>query len=197
MLTSGDSYSTGTLPGAGSLRCSDCGFAVSLMALDAVPECPHCGCQRFSRASIFSDVGSETDPGLQAPEPPPSLDGLRRRAQEPGDYLGLIDDDRVTLIPLTREWTRLGRSVAADVRLDDPTVSRRHAILVRQPDGVRILDDRSLNGIYVNGEKREWSSVADGDQLMIGRYQLVFISVTGGEQGETLAPADAAAIAGV
>lgn len=197
MLTSGDSYSTGTLPGAGSLRCSDCGFAVSLMASDEVPECPRCGSRSFSRASIFSDVGAETDPGLQTTEPLPSLEGLRRRTQQPGDYLGLVDDDRVTLIPLTREWTRLGRSVAADVRLDDPTVSRRHAILVRQPDGVRILDDRSLNGIYVNGEQREWSRISDGDRLMIGRYQLVFISVPQAGQATGPAAADAAALAGV
>ena len=54
---------------------------------------------------------------------------------------------------LTREWTRIGRSLAADVRFDDPTVSRRHALIVRQPDGVRLLDDRSLNGVFVNGAR--------------------------------------------
>ena len=56
-------------------------------------------------------------------------------------------------VPLTREWTRIGRSLAADVRFDDPTVSRRHALIVRQADGVRVLDDRSLNGVFVNGER--------------------------------------------
>ena len=56
-------------------------------------------------------------------------------------------------MPLTREWTRIGRSLAADVRFDDPTVSRRHALIVRHPDGVRLLDDRSLNGVFVNGAR--------------------------------------------
>ncbi len=56
-------------------------------------------------------------------------------------------------VALTREWTRIGRSLAADVRFDDPTVSRRHALIVRHPDGVRLLDDRSLNGVFVNGAR--------------------------------------------
>ena len=60
-------------------------------------------------------------------------------------------------MPVSREWTRIGRSLAADVRFDDSTVSRRHALIVSQADGVRVLDDRSLNGVYVNGRRVEWS----------------------------------------
>ena len=78
---------------------------------------------------------------------------------------------------LTREWTRIGRSLTGDVRLDDPTVSRRHALLGRQPDGVRLLDDRSLNGVFVNGERVEWTILQDGDEIEIGRYRLNFISL--------------------
>ncbi len=70
-------------------------------------------------------------------------------------------------------WTRIGRSVAADIRLDDPSVSRRHALIVSEPDeSLRILDDRSLNGVFVNGEEVEWGKLADGDELTIGRYRL-------------------------
>ena len=48
----------------------------------------------------------------------------------------------------------LGTSLdSADVRFDDATVSRRHALVVSQTEGVRVLDDRSLNGIYVNGAR--------------------------------------------
>ncbi len=82
------------------------------------------------------------------------------------------------VVPLTREWTRVGRSLAADVRFDDPTVSRRHALIVRQADGVRVLDDRSLNGVFVNGERVEWSVLKDGDEILVGRYRLYFLSVT-------------------
>ena len=79
------------------------------------------------------------------------------------------------MLPLVREWTRIGRSLTADIRLDDPTVSRRHALVCRQEDRVRVLDDRSLNGICVNGERVEWDDLADGDELIIGRYRLYFL----------------------
>jgi pSer/pThr/pTyr-binding forkhead associated (FHA) protein len=81
----------------------------------------------------------------------------------------------VVVVPLSGEWTRIGRSLAADVRFDDPTVSRRHALIVRQPDGVRVLDDRSLNGVFVNGERVEWSVLSDGDEILVGRHSLRFI----------------------
>ena len=80
-------------------------------------------------------------------------------------------------VPLTREWTRIGRSLAADVRFDDPTVSRRHALIVRQADGVRVLDDRSLNGVFVNGERVEWRTLEDGDEILVGRYRLHYLDV--------------------
>jgi pSer/pThr/pTyr-binding forkhead associated (FHA) protein len=56
-------------------------------------------------------------------------------------------------------------------------VSRRHALIVRQPDGLRVLDDRSLNGVFVNGERVEWSTLADGDEIVIGRHHLHFVDV--------------------
>jgi len=72
---------------------------------------------------------------------------------------------------------RVGRSLAADVRFDDPTVSRRHALIVRQPDGVRVLDDRSLNGVFVNGERVDWRGLRDGDEIVVGRYRLTYLEV--------------------
>ncbi len=70
-------------------------------------------------------------------------------------------------------WTRIGRSVTADVRLDHPSVSRRHALVVSEPgEPLRVLDDRSLNGVFVNGEEVEWRQLAAGDELAIGRYRL-------------------------
>ena len=72
----------------------------------------------------------------------------------PGKYLVFEERPPVVVVPLQREWTRIGRSLAADVRFDDATVSRRHALIVSQAEGVRVLDDRSLNGVYVNGEPR-------------------------------------------
>ena len=76
---------------------------------------------------------------------------------------------------MSREWTRIGRSLAADIRFDDATVSRRHALVVNQADGVRVLDDRSLNGVYVNGRRVEWAPLTDGDEIAVGRHTLYFI----------------------
>ncbi len=79
------------------------------------------------------------------------------------------------VLALSREWTRIGRSMAADLRFDDATVSRRHALVVSQAEGVRVLDDRSLNGVYVNGSRVEWSPLSDGDEVAIGRHTLYFM----------------------
>jgi pSer/pThr/pTyr-binding forkhead associated (FHA) protein len=103
---------------------------------------------------------------------------LREGMDEPGQYLAYREsDDHARAFTLEREWTRIGRSLAADVRFDDPTVSRRHALIVRQPDGLRVLDDRSLNGVFVNGERVEWSTLADGDEIVIGRHHLHFCDI--------------------
>jgi pSer/pThr/pTyr-binding forkhead associated (FHA) protein len=93
----------------------------------------------------------------------------------PGRYLAYEESGRQVVVPLAREWTRIGRSLAADVRFDDATVSRRHALIVVQADGVRVLDDRSLNGVYVNGERVEWRSLVDGDEITVGRHSLWFL----------------------
>ncbi len=63
------------------------------------------------------------------------------------------------------------------MRFDDPTVSRRHALIVRHPDGVRLLDDRSLNGVFVNGARVDGKALQDGDEIIVGRYRLAFLSV--------------------
>jgi pSer/pThr/pTyr-binding forkhead associated (FHA) protein len=81
---------------------------------------------------------------------------------------------------LRGDWTRIGRSLAADVRLADPTKSPRHPLIVRGPDGVRLLDDRSLNGVFVNEERVEWRTLSDGDEIVVGRYRLHFVELTPG-----------------
>ena len=102
---------------------------------------------------------------------------LRQRIEQPGQYLCYEENGELRTVALTREWTRIGRSLAADVRFDDPTVSRRHALIVRQPDGVRVLDDRSLNGVFVNGARVEGKVLKDGDEIIVGRYRLIFLDV--------------------
>ena len=176
-----ESLTSGTLAGTGSFRCEECGYVVTLAAADALPTCPGCGSASFARASLFS--GPRFSRG-SAPEKTPEerdawLTQARQEVTAPGRYLVFERDGKTESIPLEREWTRVGRSLAADVRFDDPTVSRRHALIVRQADGVRVLDDRSLNGVFVNGERVEWRELLDGDEIVVGRYRLTFLEVSG------------------
>jgi pSer/pThr/pTyr-binding forkhead associated (FHA) protein len=116
-------------------------------------------------------------PGMMSlrPEPPAWLEETRAGLAGPGRYLAFEQDGRVVVAPVSREWTRIGRSLAADIRFDDATVSRRHALIASEEGGVRVLDDRSLNGIQVNGRRVEWSPLSDGDEIVIGRHQLYFL----------------------
>jgi predicted nucleic acid-binding Zn-ribbon protein len=162
-------WTSGNVAGTGTFRCTDCDYPVSLDAVDELPTCPNCGGTQFVRASLFTtaqtsvvaDFVPETDDRAWIEE---VRDGL----SDPGQYLAYRTDDAdVVAYALEREWTRI----------DDPTVSRRHALIVRQPDGLRVLDDRSLNGVFVNGERVEWSTLADGDEIVIGRHRLYFVDL--------------------
>jgi hypothetical protein len=83
------------------------------------------------------------------------------------------DDGEILDFEIKHGWTRIGRSIAADIRLDDPSVSRRHALIVSEPgESLRVLDDRSLNGVFINADLVEWGKLSDGDELAIGRYRL-------------------------
>jgi pSer/pThr/pTyr-binding forkhead associated (FHA) protein/DNA-directed RNA polymerase subunit RPC12/RpoP len=173
-----ESLTSGTMAGNGSFRCEQCGYVLTLAGADTLVDCPGCGGRSFVRASLFSTGRFSRTPTQPAPEEHQAwMEAARARAEETGEFLAYEDDDQVALVPLTREWTRVGRSLAADIRFDDPTVSRRHALIVRQADGVKVLDDRSLNGVFVNGERVEWSVLKDGDEIVVGRYRLYFLAI--------------------
>lgn len=174
-----ESLTSGTMAGAGSFRCQQCGYVLTLAAADRLADCPGCGGNDFARASLFSRAaGTQSDqmPFPDEEEREAWLEAAREQIEAPGDYLVYEESDKVYVVGLTREWTRVGRSLAADLRFDDPTVSRRHALIVRQADGVRVLDDRSLNGVFVNGDRVEWRVLQDGDEVTVGRYRLMFVS---------------------
>jgi hypothetical protein len=189
-----ESLTTGTLAGTGSFRCEECGYVVTLAAADSLPDCPGCSGSRFARASLFAGGRFQRRPGDEptAEEREALVAQARAKTPEHGQYLAWRDAGGIRVAPLEREWTRVGRSLAADVRFDDPTVSRRHALIVRQADGVRVLDDRSLNGVFVNGERVEWRVLSDGDEIVVGRYRLHFLEVVAEETAPDAAPVEAA-----
>jgi pSer/pThr/pTyr-binding forkhead associated (FHA) protein len=78
--------------------------------------------------------------------------------------------------PMLGERLTIGRSPEADVFLDDVTVSRDHAVLVRR-GGAWFLDDSgSLNGTYVNRRRIDSHRLEDGDELQIGKYKLTYLA---------------------
>lgn len=96
---------------------------------------------------------------------------------EPGRYVEVEGRDQTLLIPLEPKAMHIGRGIAADLRLDDSSVSRRHAILVLRPTGSRLLDDRSSNGTFVNGRRVQQVDLRSGDVLVIGRVVLRYLEV--------------------
>lgn len=164
------------LTGPGSLICIGCGYGIAIEALDALPICPACGGSRFRRGSLFDQPTIDIDAVDLGGRVPTWVEDAREAVSEPGPHLAFDDDGELVTTALATGWTRIGRSGAADIRLDDPTVSRRHALVVRTPEGeLRALDDRSLNGLFVNGERVDWSRLHDGDTLEIGRYRLLVL----------------------
>lgn len=171
-----ESLIAGTMAGTGSFRCEQCGYVLTLPSEAVLPACPSCAATSFVRASLFPGGRfAREEAGASAEEQAAFLAAARELVTAPGEHLAFRDGDELRVLPLTREWTRVGRSLAADIRFDDATVSRRHALVVRQPDGVRILDDRSLNGIFVNGSRVEWRTLKDGDEVVVGKHRLAFL----------------------
>ena len=95
----------------------------------------------------------------------------------PGRYLEVDDGDERLLLPLRQGTTHVGRSFAADVVLDDQSVSRRHAIVHQRAGSVRILDDRSANGTFVNGRRVTEAELRDGDVIVLGRVVVTYRDV--------------------
>jgi pSer/pThr/pTyr-binding forkhead associated (FHA) protein len=104
--------------------------------------------------------------------PAATLDSL-----PPGRYLAVEDGDEYLVVALDKPVVRVGRSIAADVRLDDASVSRRHALLITEQDGIHLVDDRSLNGVEVNGERVPRAILSNGDVIAVGRVRLRFVDV--------------------
>jgi pSer/pThr/pTyr-binding forkhead associated (FHA) protein len=113
----------------------------------------------------------------------------RRRASAlvarpaPGRYLAIEDGGEIVLFALGEregQTLRIGRSTAADIVLDDASVSRRHAVVVHRAGRTMILDDRSLNGVFVNGVRVGEAVLNDGDGITIGRVSVRYHEVPGG-----------------
>lgn len=187
-----ESFTQGTMVGGGTFRCQSCGFAVALHEQDLVPTCPRCESTSFTRSSLFAENNLAEPWRRAAREVPEWLDRTRGELAAGAEHLAWEEDaGGVRVLALESEWTRLGRSPLSDAVFDDPTVSRRHALLHRTDRGARLLDDRSLNGLFVNGERVEESDLDDGDEVCIGRFRLYFVTGTAAGADPERAPEEA------
>ncbi|MEA2136855.1 MAG: hypothetical protein QOG56_5 [Solirubrobacteraceae bacterium] len=175
-----ESLTTGTLAGTGSFRCEICGHVITMAAADVLPQCPGCEGASFTRASLFSSTGrfKRVEADGRTADGDAQIDAASDALSEPGRYLVFHDAGSVRSVRVPGNSMRIGRSLSAELRFEDPTVSRRHAVLLVEDEGVRVLDDRSLNGVFVNGDRVVSQLLADGDEVIIGRYRLRFVDRT-------------------
>ena len=129
-------------------------------------------------APPLSDATTE----VRTPRPRVS-DRVRRNAAltaeqlSPGRYLAIEDGGEVVVIAVGEGVLRIGRGIGADVVLEDRSVSRRHAVITCRDGEVVLLDDRSLNGVWVNGERVGQATLRDGDAVAVGDVQMRFLAI--------------------
>jgi hypothetical protein len=124
--------------------------------------------QTFGHDSDLSFVpfGSDlTDAEMEAIDALPSASALLIVRSGPAAGARYLLDTDVTTV---------GRHPDADIFFDDVTVSRRHAEVTRLGSTFEIVDQRSLNGTYVNGERVDRAALVNGAEVRIGKFRLTF-----------------------
>jgi hypothetical protein len=155
-----------------ALHCPECGFVNA----DGANYCQKCGAFLGARDERTTGESTATyridETGELVPvdvEEVVAHEGAALVIRAGGGRVGesfALDHDRMTI----------GRRPDSDVFLDDVTVSRDHALLVKR-GGDHYLDDLgSLNGTYVNRHRIESHRLEDGDELQVGKFKLTFLS---------------------
>ena len=153
--------------------------------------CNTCGHRNPANANFCSSCGNHLE---QAPEEHTiTLTPIDPDATEDELTVGIDDlpEGAATLVVtrgpgagsrfvLDEDLVQAGRHPESDIFLDDVTVSRRHAELARTGGAWIVRDVGSLNGTYVNRQRIEdQAPLANGDELQIGRFKLVFLTAGG------------------
>jgi pSer/pThr/pTyr-binding forkhead associated (FHA) protein len=116
------------------------------------------------------------EPELQESAPEPSVAGVD--ALPGGSALLVVKrgPNAGSRFLLDQDTTSAGRHPESDIFLDDVTVSRRHAEFRREGGEFVVVDVGSLNGTYVNREPVDTAVLANGDEVQIGKFRLVFLT---------------------
>jgi pSer/pThr/pTyr-binding forkhead associated (FHA) protein len=152
--------------------------------------CTRCGHSNLPGSRFCSNCGNPLLGGQPAAEVTSTMAfgaiGLAEPTDETGEVPAYQEEPGVAALvvrrgpnagsrfPLDQEVTTAGRSPDSEIFLDDVTVSRRHAEVTRTAQGFLVRDVGSLNGTYVNRERIEEVLLADGDEVQVGKYRLVF-----------------------
>jgi pSer/pThr/pTyr-binding forkhead associated (FHA) protein len=148
----------------GSNFCSSCGAV-----LESTPDNFRTATITFAPVEAAGEVGDE--------EVTVAVDDLPVGAGVLVVKRGPNAGSRFMLGPST---TSIGRNPESDIFLDDITVSRRHAEIRRTPAGFVARDVGSLNGTYLNRERIEEATLANGDELQVGKFRMVFLAEASG-----------------
>jgi pSer/pThr/pTyr-binding forkhead associated (FHA) protein len=144
--------------------CSECGFQNPEVA----NYCARCG-------SLLREEDSDETTQSYTPEEEADLEA-RRDIEGPALVIRSGGGRAGEHFALEQERTTIGRSPDCDIFLDDVTVSRRHAVALKQGDAFMIEDQGSLNGTFLNRRRIESAELSDDDELQIGKYRLVFLA---------------------
>jgi len=101
-----------------------------------------------------------------------NLDGLRRRR---GRLVVPLTGKDVQELALGQGHVLIGRSKLCDIRLESPTVSRQHALIVCSPTGLTLIDLSSTNGTYVDGYQIEEHELVAGETIGIGDCTIEYV----------------------
>jgi hypothetical protein len=148
--------------------------------------CPECGFQNPEAANYCSRCGSllvvetgvETTLSFDVDEAAEDGDSLLNTLGITGPALVVRSGGGIAGQPFQpgEGRTLVGRSPECDIFLDDVTVSRRHAEILREGDEFTIRDLGSLNGTYVNRKRIESTTLENDDEVQIGKYRLTFLA---------------------
>ena len=151
--------------------------------------CNQCGHRNPAGANFCSSCGALLEPSREdhTVRLAPVDVGLEHAEEEVAFPLEEVPDDAGLLVvkrgpgsgsryTLDADVVRAGRHPDSDIFLDDITVSRRHAEIRRTAEGYLVRDVGSLNGTYLNRERVEEGRLANGDEVQIGAFKLVFFA---------------------
>ena len=106
------------------------------------------------------------------------LDSSSSSAEEPLFILSLLNNELMSSSwKLSNKDYKIGRSSDNNIILDDITVSRNHALLSVNNENLKITDNKSTNGIYINNVIKSDSDLKSGDKIQIGKYLLLLTEV--------------------